>query len=78
MSKIIRTNKYLDLAREFGEGCTCVTVIPIVVGALGTLPKGLERCWNSWKSGEKLKPFRLQHCSDRPYLCEKFYIVCDS
>ena len=40
-------DKYLDLARELKELWNMMaTVIPIVVGALGTIPKGLEkRLW---------------------------------
>ena len=43
-------NKYLDLTRKLKKQWNMkVTVIPIVVGALGTVPKGLE------KKVEKLK-----------------------
>ena len=35
-------NKYSDAARELNELWN-VTVIPIVVGTLGTIPKGLEK-----------------------------------
>ena len=34
-----KRDKYLDLARELKKGNMKVTVIPIVVGALGTIPK---------------------------------------
>ena len=37
-------NKYLDLARELKKQCNMkVTVIPIVIGALGTVSKGLVK-----------------------------------
>ena len=38
-----KRDKYLDLARELRKQRNVrMTVIPIVVGALGTVPKGLE------------------------------------
>ena len=40
-----------------------VTVIPIAVDALETLPKALKKDWKIWKSDEELKP---QHCEDQP------------
>ena len=37
-----KKDKYLDLARELGKLCNMkVTVVPIVIGALGTIAKGL-------------------------------------
>ena len=37
-----KKNKYLDLAREFRKLWNMqVTIIPIVIGALGTVTKGL-------------------------------------
>ena len=34
-------------------------------GVLGTVPKGLEsRCWKSWKSEDKSRPYKLQQCWD--------------
>ena len=41
-----------------------MTVIPIVIRALGTVPK---RGWKSCKSEDELKPSMLQHCWD--WLC---------
>ena len=39
-----KTNKYLDLVRELKKLWNIkVTVIPIVVGTLGIIPKGLEK-----------------------------------
>ena len=39
-----KRDKYLDLARELKRlWNTKVTIIPIVMGALGTVPKGLEK-----------------------------------
>ena len=40
-----------------------VTVIPIVIGAFGTIPKGLVRGGEkSWKSEDEWRPSKLQHC----------------
>ena len=37
-----KKDKYLDLARELKKGCNMqVTIIPIVIGAFGTVTKGL-------------------------------------
>ena len=39
-----KSEKYLDLANELRKlGNMSLTVIPIVIGSLGTVPKGLER-----------------------------------
>ena len=39
-----KIDKYVDLARELKKICgTWVTVIPIVVGVIGTVGKGLEK-----------------------------------
>ena len=42
-----KLDKYLNLARELKKLCNMkVMMIPIVVGAFGTVPKGLEkRLW---------------------------------
>ena len=37
-----------------------VTVIQIVIGALGTVGKGLQRSWGNWRSEEELKSSRPQ------------------
>ena len=36
------------------------TMIPVVIGALGTRSKVLESAWNSRKSEEESRSFRLQ------------------
>ena len=41
-----------------------VTVISIVVGVLGTVPRGLEKDWRIRKSKEESRPSRSQHCKD--------------
>ena len=44
MKKIVKVNKYLDLAKELKKPQDMkVTVIPVVVGALGTIPWNWER-----------------------------------
>ena len=44
--------KYSDLVRELKKKMwnMRLTVIPVVVGALGTVSKGMEKRWSSWKS----------------------------
>ena len=44
IKEIEKRDKYLDLARELKKLWNMkVTVIPIVIGALGTIPKGLVK-----------------------------------
>ena len=41
---------YLDLAWELKNIWNMkVTIIPIVIGAFGSLRKGYERAWMTWK-----------------------------
>ena len=43
-------DKYLDIARELKKLWNMkVTFIPIVIGALGTVTKGLEHGWRTWR-----------------------------
>ena len=58
-----KLDKYLDLARERKELWKMeVTVIPIVVGALGTILKGLEKGLGELGiSEEEWRPFKLQY-----------------
>ena len=37
--------------------------MPVVIGALGTIPKGLD--WKSWKSEDVPRPSKVQHYKDR-------------
>ena len=39
-----------------------VTVIPILIGALGTIPKGLISGVEELEIGRRAKPYKLQHC----------------
>ena len=56
--------KYLDSAIE--KKNMGVTVIQMVIGALGTIPKALVRGWEIYKSEDKPSASRLQHCYDWP------------
>ena len=47
-------DKYLDLARKLKNQWNTVTVIPIVIGARVSIPKGLVR--RNWKSEDKRRP----------------------
>ena len=46
-----KKDKYLDLARELKKKLwnMKVTLVPIVIGALGTVTKGLLNGWRTWK-----------------------------
>ena len=56
-----KKDKYLDLARELKKLWNMkVTIVPILIGALGTITKGgLE----SWRTGRELS--KRQHCWER-------------
>ena len=43
-----------------------VMLIPIVIGALGKVPKAWKRVWNVWKSEAESRSSKLQHCWNRP------------
>ena len=64
-----KKDKYLDLARESKKPWNMVvTVIPIVIGALGTFSKGLE----DLGIGRRIEiTSRLQPCWDRPEYWEE-------
>ena len=58
MKESEKRNKYLHLATE--KAAERVTMIPIVFGALGIVPKSLEMKLEELKINGR--PFRLQHC----------------
>ena len=48
-----KIDKYLDLTKELKKLWNMkVMVIPVLGGALGTVPKGLEKKLGKWKSEE--------------------------
>ncbi len=50
MKESQKKNKYLDLVRELKKLWNMkVTIIPIVVGALGTVTKGLIKGLEDWE-----------------------------
>ena len=67
-----KKNKYLDLARELKKLWNMkVTIIPIVIGAFGTVTKGLLKDWRTWKLEDEWKLSKLQHCWERPEYWEE-------
>ena len=55
-------NKYLDLARELKKLWNMkVTIIPIVIGAFGTVTKRLLKGWKIWKLVAEWRPSKQQH-----------------
>ena len=45
-----KRDKYVDLARELKKLSNMkLTIIPIVISALGTVTKGLVQDWMTWK-----------------------------
>ena len=59
-----QNDKYLDLAREFKKKIwnMKVTIIPIVIGAFGTITKGLLMGLEDLEVGGRVEPSKLQHC----------------
>ena len=55
-----KKDKYLDLARELKKLWNMkVTIILIVIGAFGTVNKGLLKDWRTWKLGDEWRPSAL-------------------
>ena len=62
MKESEKINKYLDLARELRTLWNMrVKVVPIVIGALGTIPVVGQRVEKNWKSKEEWRPSKQQH-----------------
>ena len=64
-----KKDKYLDLAREMKNLWDMqVTIIPIVIGAFGTVTKGLLKglVWRTWKLADEWRPSKLLHYWERP------------
>ena len=58
-----KKDKYLDLARELKKLWNMkVTIVPIVIGALGTVTKGLLKGLGIWKLADELRLSKRQHC----------------
>ena len=56
-----KKDKYLDLARELKKlWNTKVTIVPIVIGAFGTITKGLLKGLEDLEVGERVE--KWQHC----------------
>ena len=72
MKESKKIDKYLDLARELKNWNMRLTVIPVVVGALRTVDRGLGNYWRNWKSEEESEASRLQHGSDQLEYSEKY------
>ena len=58
-----KKDKYLDLAMELNELWSMkVTILPIVIGALGTVIKGLVQGLEYMKITGRVETSKLQHC----------------
>ena len=52
----------LDLAWELKELWNVkVTIIPRVIGAVGTVNKGLLKDWRTWNMEDEWRPSKLKH-----------------
>ena len=58
-----KKDKYLDLARELKNLWNMkVTIIPILISALGTVNKGLLKRLEDLEVEVEWRPSKLQHC----------------
>ena len=58
-----KKEKYIDLAREFKKKWNMkVTIIPIVIGAFGTVTKDYQSDWRTWELKDEGRPSKIQHC----------------
>ncbi len=74
----------------FARSCVCVkklwnmqvTIIPIVIGAFGTVTKGLLKRLETWKLADEWRPSKLRHYWERPEYWEESWrleeICCHS
>ena len=62
LKKSEKNDKYLDIARELKKLRNMkVTFIPIVIGAHGTVTKGLIKGLEDLEKGDEWRPSKLQH-----------------
>ena len=70
-----KKDKYLGLARELKKtnklGNMKVTGIPIVIGAFGTVTKGLLKGLEDLKINDQWRPSKLQHYWEQPEYWEE-------
>ena len=65
-------DKYLDLARELKKLWNMqVTIIPIVIGAFGTVTKGLLKGLEDLELADRWRPSKQQHYWERPEYWEE-------
>ena len=48
-----------------------VTFIPIIIGALGTVTKGLIKDWRTWKKEDEWRQSKLQQYWNQSEYCEE-------
>ena len=62
-----KKDKYCDLARELKKLWNMkLTIIPIVIGAFGTVTKGLLKGLETWKLADEWRPSKQQYYRERP------------
>ena len=62
-----KKGKFLDLARELKKLWNMkVTILPIVIGALGTITEGVLKGLEDLEIGDGYRLFKRQHCLERP------------
>ena len=72
----VKRDKYLDLARELKILWNMkVTIIPIVVGAFGTVTKGLLKGLEDLELAADWRPSKQQHYWKRPEYWEESWRV---
>ena len=67
-----KKDNYLDLGRELKKLWNMkVTIIPIVIGAFGTVTKRLLKWLEDLEVGERVETIQWQHYWERPEYCEE-------
>ena len=71
-----KKDKYLDLARELKKQWNMkVTIVPIVIGAFGTITKGLLKGLKDLEVGGRVRLSKWQHFWERPEYWEESWIL---
>ena len=69
-----KKDRYLDLARELKKLWSMkVTIVPIVIGAFGSITKGLLKVVEDWMLEDKWRSSKLRHYWERPEYWEEFW-----
>ena len=74
MKEYEKKDKYFDFVGEL-KNLWNMTIVPIVIGAVGTVTKGLLRDWRTRRLADKWRPTKLQHYWGRPESWEESWNI---